>query len=123
MVSLPPRAPGDSVRPRRLAGVVVRPLNFTVSLTGKSSVRTRSQQFNLATVVLFAWDPELKIYATTKPQRAVQASLERTRVRLRLRQQFSPGAPSTDPHLRQLKGCAPVPAPQAVKLTNAWSGP
>ena len=25
-----PRAPGDSVRPRRLAGVVVRPLNFTV---------------------------------------------------------------------------------------------
>ncbi len=25
-----PRAPGDSVRPRRLSGVVVRPLNFTV---------------------------------------------------------------------------------------------
>ena len=25
-----PRAPGDSVRPRRLAGVLVRPLNFTV---------------------------------------------------------------------------------------------
>ena len=30
MVCLAPRAPGDSVRPRRLAGVVVRPLNFTV---------------------------------------------------------------------------------------------
>jgi len=28
---LAPRAPGDSVRPRRLSGVVVRPLNFTVS--------------------------------------------------------------------------------------------
>ena len=30
MVCLAPRAPGDSVRPRRPAGVVVRPLNFTV---------------------------------------------------------------------------------------------
>ena len=30
MVGLAPRAPGDSVRPRRLADVVVRPLNFTV---------------------------------------------------------------------------------------------
>jgi hypothetical protein len=27
---LAPRAPGDSVRPRRLSGVVARPLNFTV---------------------------------------------------------------------------------------------
>ena len=32
MVCLAPRAPGDSVRPRRLSGVVVRPLNFTVRL-------------------------------------------------------------------------------------------
>jgi hypothetical protein len=31
VVCLAPRAPGDSVRPRRLSGVVVRPLNFTVS--------------------------------------------------------------------------------------------
>ena len=31
MVCLAPRAPGDSVRLRRLAGVVARPLNFTVS--------------------------------------------------------------------------------------------
>ena len=30
MVCLAPRALKDSVRPRRLAGVVVRPLNFTV---------------------------------------------------------------------------------------------
>jgi hypothetical protein len=30
VVWLAPRAPGDSVRPRRPAGVVVRPLNFTV---------------------------------------------------------------------------------------------
>jgi hypothetical protein len=30
VVSLAPRAPWDSVRPRRLSGVVVRPLNFTV---------------------------------------------------------------------------------------------
>ena len=30
MVCLAPRAPGDSVRPRRSSDVVVRPLNFTV---------------------------------------------------------------------------------------------
>jgi hypothetical protein len=66
---------------------------------------------------------ERKIYATTKPQRPVQASLERRRLRLRLVQQFSSGAPSTDLHLCQLKGCAPVPAPQAVKLTSTWGGP
>ena len=30
MVCLAPRAPGDSVRPRRLSDVIVRPLNFTV---------------------------------------------------------------------------------------------
>ena len=30
MVCLAPRAPGEIVRPRRLSGVVVRPLNFTV---------------------------------------------------------------------------------------------
>jgi len=30
VVCLAPQAPGDSLRPRRLAGVVVRPLNFTV---------------------------------------------------------------------------------------------
>jgi hypothetical protein len=32
VVCLAPRAPRDSVRPRRLSGVVVRPLNFTVRL-------------------------------------------------------------------------------------------
>ena len=31
MSGLAPRAPGDSVPPQRLSGVVVRPLNFTVS--------------------------------------------------------------------------------------------
>ena len=30
MICLAPRAPGDSVRPRRLAGAPTRPLNFTV---------------------------------------------------------------------------------------------
>ena len=35
MVGLAPRPPGDSVRPRRLSGVIVRPLNFTL---GGSSV-------------------------------------------------------------------------------------
>jgi hypothetical protein len=30
VVCLASRAPGDSVRPRRSSGVVVRPLNFTV---------------------------------------------------------------------------------------------
>ena len=35
MVCLAPRAPGDSVRPRRLSSVVVRPLNFTVRAHGR----------------------------------------------------------------------------------------
>jgi hypothetical protein len=30
VVCLAPRAPGDIVRPRRLSGVIVRPLNFPV---------------------------------------------------------------------------------------------
>jgi len=34
VVWLAPRVPGDSVRPRRLSGVVVRPLNFTVRQRG-----------------------------------------------------------------------------------------
>jgi len=37
VVCLAPRAPGDSVRPRRLPGVVVRPLNFTVSRVLKNA--------------------------------------------------------------------------------------
>ena len=39
MSGLAPRAPGDSVRPRRLVGVVVRPLNFTVSCHVRTSAR------------------------------------------------------------------------------------
>ena len=39
MVDLAPRAPGDSVRPRRSAGVVVRPLNFTVRRTLRGNER------------------------------------------------------------------------------------
>ena len=35
MSGLAPRAPGDSVRPRRPSGVVVRPLNFTVRVRDK----------------------------------------------------------------------------------------
>ena len=38
MVCLAPRAPGDSVRPRRPAGASVRPLNFTVRLVMKRSL-------------------------------------------------------------------------------------
>jgi hypothetical protein len=42
VVCLAPRAPGDSVRPRRLSGVVVRPLNFTVRSHGVMAVVTLS---------------------------------------------------------------------------------
>src|SRR5579862_761035 len=70
------------------------PLSFTVSLTGKSAMRSRSQQFKLAIAMPYAGDPEREISATTKPQRADQASLDRTRMRLRVSQQFSPIAPS-----------------------------
>jgi hypothetical protein len=34
VVCLAPRAPGDSVRPRRLSGVGARPLNFAVRAHG-----------------------------------------------------------------------------------------
>jgi hypothetical protein len=34
MVCLAPRVPGESVGPQRPFGVVVRPLNFTVSVQG-----------------------------------------------------------------------------------------
>jgi len=41
VVCLGPRGPAEIVGPRPLSGVVGRPLNFTVRLAGKSSVRTR----------------------------------------------------------------------------------
>jgi hypothetical protein len=66
---------------------------IVVNLTGKSAMRSRSQQFNPAIVVSYAGLSDREISATTKPQRADQASLDRTRVRLRLSQQFSAGAP------------------------------
>jgi hypothetical protein len=42
VICLAPRAPGDSVRPRRLSGVVTRPLNFTVRSHGVMAVVTLS---------------------------------------------------------------------------------
>jgi hypothetical protein len=68
-----PRVRENSVHPRLQSGACVRPLNFTVKLTGKSAMRTRRQQANLAKVVPNAWMSDLKFHATTKPQRADQA--------------------------------------------------
>ena len=48
-----------------------------VNLTGKSAMRTRSQQPDLANVVSNARLSGTEISATTKPQRADQASLNR----------------------------------------------
>ena len=45
MVGLAPRAPGDSVRPRRLADASARPLNFTVRGTYLGAVRNPTQHF------------------------------------------------------------------------------
>jgi hypothetical protein len=39
VVGFAPRAPEEIVRPRRLAGVVARPLNFTVRRHENASVR------------------------------------------------------------------------------------
>jgi hypothetical protein len=41
VVWLAPRAPGDSVRPRRLSGVIGRPLNFTVRRHGSAHCHAR----------------------------------------------------------------------------------
>lgn len=38
MSGLAPRAREDSVRPRRLSGVIVRPLNFTVRQRGDNTM-------------------------------------------------------------------------------------
>ena len=48
MVCLAPRALEDSVRPRRPAGVVVRPLNFTVR--GRRLLRSLSHLSNGLTI-------------------------------------------------------------------------
>jgi hypothetical protein len=52
-----PRAPGDSVRPRRLSGVGARPLNFTVMRPGQTDVN----DFELAILSNLAEDrPSLR---------------------------------------------------------------
>lgn len=92
---------------------------YTVSLAGKSAMRTRSQPFNLATVVSNARLSDREKSATTKPQRADQVHLDRTRMRLRLSQQFIAGAPSPgkpSPEAERLH-CGSVA--EAVKLTLA----
>src|ERR1700730_6114879 len=55
MNGLAPRAPGDSVRPRRLSGVVVRPLNFTVRRPMSTRARLNVSANDLAVggLVLF----------------------------------------------------------------------
>ena len=42
-----PRALGDSVRPRRLAGVLGRPLNFTVRRRSIQRMGTKERRWNL----------------------------------------------------------------------------
>jgi hypothetical protein len=51
---LAPRAPGDSVRPRRLPGVVARPLNFTVRRPGMNSSARRRLLYSTTSAVLAA---------------------------------------------------------------------
>jgi len=47
VVWLAPRVPGDSVRPRRLSGVVVRPLNFTVGQRGGRGLPAREPMLDI----------------------------------------------------------------------------
>ena len=54
MICLAPRAPGDSVRPRRLAGASVRPLNFTVRARRERQHFVGKLARLLLTVVIFA---------------------------------------------------------------------
>ena len=53
MSSSAPRAPGDSVRPRRSSGVVVRPLNFTVRCRQEPMLAPSRLKIFLATAVPF----------------------------------------------------------------------
>jgi hypothetical protein len=55
VVCLASRAPGDSVRPRRLSGVVVRPLNFTVRVRDKIPLCRGICKAKAPTPRPFAW--------------------------------------------------------------------
>ena len=66
MVCLTPRAPGDSVRPRRPAGVGARPLNFTVrpprdaAVILRVKVRPSSRSSSLTQESDGTWRAQLK---------------------------------------------------------------
>jgi hypothetical protein len=83
VVCLAPRASGDSVRPRRLAGVVARPLNFTVRahmnasvVLGKAALRVLAAvvialvAFPLAVLAFHPWEGPIDGYSrATQPER------------------------------------------------------
>ena len=59
MICLAPRAREDSVRPRRPAGVVTRPLNFTVrSRSGIARISGAAQEEGTTSVRCFALNSE-----------------------------------------------------------------
>jgi len=55
VVCLAPRAPGDSVRPRRLSGVVVRPLNFTVRRRMRNHILNAGSCVVVSVLTFMAW--------------------------------------------------------------------
>ena len=52
MLCLAPRVPGEIVGPRRLSGVVVRPLNFTVRRPGMSASGKRRLLYSITSAIL-----------------------------------------------------------------------
>jgi len=106
VVCLAPRAPGDSVRPRRLSGVVVRPLNFTVRGTCLCAVLKRGSPLSLDAMTLRSAGGVASVSAASVC--ALRSSAElRAGARWRCAKD-----------LRCLRSTA-----TQVPLTTAWSGP
>ncbi len=77
MSGLAPRAPWDSVRPRRLSGVVVRPLNFTVSRRGDSVPQiTRTLLAGAALLIQACADQHIDNVASSDPKRVAVISAD-----------------------------------------------
>ncbi len=77
MSGLAPRAREDSVRPRRSSGVVVRPLNFTVSRRGDSVPQiTRTLLAGAALLIQSCADQHIDNVASSDPKRVAVISAD-----------------------------------------------
>jgi hypothetical protein len=144
VICLAPRAPGDSVRPRRLWGVIVRPLNFPVRRTLRES--KRREEFRASASFTSAMKSpathSVVLRASSIGATGVRVRLQRLRwpsgrapTRLRSRPMRNPGPTpsSVEAKARSALGVCHLGLPRRRRtrtvppggclLTIAWSGP